>query len=61
MKISRKQAESLIESAGVLSTCVEHHNAEIQIKIKLANLQQFTVKYDRQSHTKTYDLDDASR
>jgi len=61
MKISRNQAEHLIESSAVLSTRIEQNDAEINVKIELADSKRFTVKYDRKNHEKSYFMDDPHR
>jgi hypothetical protein len=61
MKISRKQAEQLIETSSVLSTRVEQSGAEIRVSIELADSKRFIVTYDRKSHEKSYVMDDPRR
>ena len=57
MKISREQAEQLIDSAQVVSTSINQKRKQIQIRMELSNAQTCVVTYDRLTHQKSYQLD----
>lgn len=57
MKLSREEAEQVINTSNVISTSVKQGKKEIQIYMKLANTQTCIVTYDRSTHEKSYKLD----
>lgn len=58
MNISREEAEKLIDASQVLSTSVRQKQEEIQVFMKLSNAQTCIVTYDRQTHQKSYKIDE---
>lgn len=56
MKLSREEAEQLIDSVQVLSTRVKQRKKEIQIHMQLSNAKTCVVTYDRETHQKSYRL-----
>ena len=57
MKISREEAEKLIDTSQVLSTSVNQKHKEIQVRMELSNAQTCVITYDRQTHQKSYKID----
>ena len=57
MKLSREEAEKLINSSDVVSTSLNQKQKEIQIRMELSNSQTCVVTYDRRTHEKSYHLD----
>ncbi len=57
MKISREEAEKLIDASQVLSTSVNQEEKQIKIRMQLANDQACVITYDRKTHTKSYQID----
>ena len=57
MKISREEAEKLIDTSQVLSTSVNQKHKEIQVRMELSNSQTCIITYDRQTHQKSYKID----
>ena len=56
MRISREEAEKLIDASQVLSTSVNQRHKEIQVRMELSNEQTCIVTYDRQTHKKSYKI-----
>lgn len=56
MKLSREEAEKVINTSNVVSTSVKQGKKEIQIHMKLSNAQTCIVTYDRSTHKKSYML-----
>ncbi|MBN1478775.1 hypothetical protein JXA70_00730 [candidate division KSB1 bacterium] len=57
MNISREEAEKLIDASQVLSTSVNQQQKQIQVRMELANAKTCIVTYDRQTHQKSYQID----
>jgi hypothetical protein len=57
MKISREEAEKLIDTSQVLSTSVDQQSKQIKVRMQLANDQTCVVTYDRKTHEKSYQID----
>ena len=57
MKLSREEAEQVINTSNVVSTTIKQQKKEIQIHMKLENAQTCIVTYDRSTHEKSYKLD----
>ncbi len=56
MKMSREEAEKLINSSEVVATTVRQKQQEIQVHFKLSNSQTCIVTYNRSTHKKSYRL-----
>ena len=57
MKLSREEAERVITATNVVSTSVRQRKQEIEIHMKLENAKTCIVTYDRNTHTKSFKLD----
>jgi len=53
-KITRKIAESLIDSSRIVSTAVEQNQETMQIVMTLSDQKVFMLKYNLQDHEKSY-------
>lgn len=56
MKISRDEAEKLLNSKKVLETKTEQEGCRICVSFSLADKSVCTVKYDRKKQIKSYFL-----
>ncbi len=57
MKLSREQAEKIINTSNVISTSVKQYKREIQVHMTLDNSQTCIITYNRGTHKKSYQLD----
>lgn len=52
--VSRKEVESLLSEAGIISSDVKQDEHEIRIVFQLQNQQSCEVRYDLEARTKEY-------
>lgn len=57
MKVSREEAEKLIDAVQVISTSVNQQQKQIQVRMELSNAKTCIITYDRQTHQKSYQID----
>lgn len=55
-KISRREAETLIQAENILDSNVVQDQDEMRILLTLSNNQTFLLKYDLHAHDKSYYL-----
>ena len=53
-QVSRKEVESLLSEAGIVSSDIEQDEHEIRIVLQLQNQQSCVVRYDLEARTKEY-------
>ncbi len=57
-KISREEAETIIDSQDVISTKIEQNSYEVRVRFGLTGRRSLLVIYDLPHHQETFFLDE---